>query len=100
MRAGVGVRFGALTVATDGAGHRLSVELILNGIAPTDVRVEVFADALHGADATHVPMLADGLVYRATVPATRPASDYTPRVTVGSALLAGPIEVPLIVWQK
>lgn len=95
-----GVRFGALTVATDGAEHRLSVEVFLNGIAPADVRVELFADGLLGADATRAPMSADGALYRAAVPAARPAWDYTPRITVAPVRFAVPIEAPFILWQK
>jgi starch phosphorylase len=95
-----GVRFGALMVASDGNEHRLSVEVFLNGIAPADVRVELFADGLLGAEVTRVPMSADGACYRAAVPATRPAWDYTPRVTAASVRFAVPIEAPFILWQK
>jgi starch phosphorylase len=95
-----GVRFGALTAETVGPEHRIAVEVFLNGLAPGEARVELFADGQHGGPATCVAMAAEGVLHRATVAASRPAADYTPRVTVVAGLLAGPLEAPWILWQK
>lgn len=95
-----GVRFEALDVATAGGEHRFTVEVFLNGLPPTDVVVELFADGQHDGHVTRVAMAPEGVHYRATVSAARSASVYTPRLTVVSTLFAGPLEAPWILWQK
>jgi starch phosphorylase len=43
---------------------------------------------------------ARGYVYRAPVPATRPATDYTVRVIPHRSGVAVPLEVGRILWQR
>jgi len=40
------------------------------------------------------------LLYTAEVPATRPASDYTPRIVPHHANASVPLEAEQILWQR
>jgi glycogen phosphorylase len=102
-----GFRFGAVTVE-EGAGHRvISVDVFLGDSAPDAVRVELYADGAGGGDAVRQEMVrvqpdrpGGGHVYRATVAADRPASDYTARIIPHFDGLSVPLEAAWITWQK
>jgi starch phosphorylase len=100
--------FGDVRFNTD-AGHRVvEVEIFLNDLDPNAVRVELYADAVNGGDPVRQEMkrvhtLADAsrrCVYHATLPFTRPASDYTVRVIPQRSGVAVPLECAQIVWQR
>ena len=91
------------------ADHQVfEVEVFLNGLDPNTVRVELYADGINGADPVRQEMkcsrpLANasiGCVYRATVPAARPAGDYTARVTLNYDGVEVPLEDARILWQR
>jgi len=102
------LRFADLRVETNKDHQVFEVEIFLNGLDPNTVRVELYADGINGAAPVRVEMkcsrpLADassGCVYRATVPAARPAGDYTARVTPHCDGVAVPLEDPRILWQR
>lgn len=101
------LRFGEVSVATDGAQHAFEVEVYLNGLDPNAVRVELYADGVEGGAAVQQEMLrgqplvgANGYFYRAEVPAARPATDYTPRVIPYYPGAAVPLETAQILWQR
>ncbi len=102
------LRFGDLRVETNADHHVFEVELRLNDLDPNAVRVELYADGINGGDPVRENMtcaqpLADAsrrCVYRATVPATRPARDYTPRVIPQRSDVAVPLESARILWQR
>ncbi|MGH9678364.1 MAG: alpha-glucan family phosphorylase, partial [Candidatus Acidiferrales bacterium] len=79
------LRFGALRVETATGHHSFEVEIFLNGLDPSAVRVELFANGINGGDPAREEMMCAEsqpdstlrCIFRATVPATRPASDYT-----------------------
>ena len=82
------LRFGDVKVETDGEQHVFEVQVYLDDLDPEAVRVELYADGVNG-DTPHrqemscVRPLAGsvgGHVYRASVPAIRPPTDYTARV--------------------
>ena len=85
------LHFGAVRIQTTAQGHAFEVEVALSSLEPECVRVELYADGINDGDAvrhglTRIRRLegAGGVyVYAATVPATRPASDYTPRLLPG-----------------
>jgi starch phosphorylase len=90
------------------AGTLVEVELLVNGLNPNAVRVELFVDAISGGESIRQEMkwtrtLAAELsrcVYQATIPTTRPASQYTARVIPQRARLGGPLEFGRILWQR
>ena len=102
------LRFGDLRVETNADHHVFEVEIFLNDLGKNAVRVELYADAINGGDpvrqemkwARLLPGAPDGCVYHATVPAARPAGDYTARVTPHCDGVAVPLEDARILWQR
>jgi starch phosphorylase len=102
------LRFGDLRVETN-ADHRVfEVEICLSDFDPNAVRVELYADGINGGDpvreemkfAQPLPDASRRCVYRATVPTTRPARDYTARVIPQRSGVAVPLESARILWQR
>jgi len=102
------LHFGEVNVETDPDRHVFEVEVYLNNLDPNAVRVELYADGVNGGDPVRQEMTrvrklagtAGGDVYRATIPATRPAGDYTARVIPHRAGVAVPLESARILWQR
>jgi starch phosphorylase len=95
------LRFGDLRVETNADHHVFEVEIFLNDLDPKAARVELYADGIDGGDPVRVEMkCARGCVYRATVPTTRPAKDYTARVIPQRSGVAVPLESARILWQR
>ena len=101
-------RFGAVRTETPGDTHHVTVELYLGDIDAGAVRVELYADAVgEGPPERHVMARvrklegsANGHEYDVRVPATRPASDYTPRLIPYHPAAAVPLESCEITWQR
>jgi starch phosphorylase len=102
------LRFGELRVETKGDHHEFEVEIFLNDLDPNAVRVELYADGINGGDpvreemkcARPLPDPSRGCIYRATVPAARPARDYTVRMIPQRSGVAVPLESARILWQR
>jgi len=103
-----GVRFGAVSVGTGAGRHRFSVQVLLERLDPKLARVELYADGADGnAPVRHAMKrirklegAPGGYVYSASVPADRPAADYTPRVIPYCPNASVPLEAAFITWQK
>ncbi len=103
------IHFGEFRVRESGAGDLFLVDVYLGDLDPAAVRVELYAEP-QGRDRRPVPMTMDrgdllagakgGYQYHATVPAGRPASDYTPRVVPAHGAAHIPLEANFILWQK
>jgi len=100
------LHFGELKVETRDGHHIFEVELILNDLDPEAVRVELYAEgakenAGQEMERDRAPSgNALGEIYRASVVAARPATDYTARVIPHFAGVAVPLEVNTILWQR
>jgi starch phosphorylase len=100
------LHFGELKVETRDGHHIFEVELILNDLDPEAVRVELYAEgakenAGQEMERDRAPSgNALGEIYRASVVAGRPATDYTARVIPHFAGVAVPLEVNSILWQR
>ena len=101
------LRFGEMKVATDGGNHVFEVQVYLSGLDPNTVRVELYADGVNGGEPVRQEMKrgqqlvgANGAIYSAQVPATRPATDYTARVIPHCSGVAVPLEATRILWQR
>jgi starch phosphorylase len=104
------LRFGEVKVETDKEQHVYEVQLYLGDLDPQAVRVELYADGVNGGPQVRQEMtLALGgqlagaaSVYRysASVPATRPAMDYTARVIPRHTGVVVPLETGQILWQR
>jgi starch phosphorylase len=101
------LRFGPMKVETGGGQHVFEIAVYLNGLGPNTVRVELYADG-EGDGPVRQEMgrigqpagTGDGSIYRAQMPATRPATDYTARAIPRCEGLAVPLEDGRILWQR
>ena len=101
-----GLRFGEVKMKTTGKQHVFDVQVYLDDLDPKFVQVELYADGSNGSgpvrqEMTRVRPLVGathGYLYSATVPAARPAADYTPRVIPSSRGVAVPLEAAHILW--
>ena len=102
------LRFGEMKIETDGKQHVFDVQVYLDDLDPNAVQVELYADGVNGGspvrqEMKRVRQLAGevgGHVYRSTMPAARPATDYTARVIPLHAGVAVPLETAQILWQR
>ncbi len=102
------LRIGDLRVETDADHHVFEVEIFLNDLDQNAARVELYADGIDDGDPVRVemkcagplPNASRGCLHRATVPATRPAKDYTARVIPQHSGVAVPLESARILWQR
>ena len=99
--------FGEMKVSREGEQHAIEVEIHLHGLDANAVRAELYADGNNGGDPvrqemTRVRDLVDasgGGVYRTTVSANRPATDYTARLIPHCDGLSVPLEAGQILWR-
>lgn len=97
------LRFVDVNVTTDKDHHTFEVRLYLNSLPSQAVRVELYAEGETPQEMALERMLPGEThlaVYHAAVPASRPASDYTPRVIPQFPGVATPLESPQILWQR
>jgi starch phosphorylase len=99
--------FGEVKVVSDKGKQVFEVEVYLGSLDPKSVRVELFADGLNGGEPERHQMKsaqqlaeANGYTYRAQMPVTRPATDYTVRVIPQHDGVAVPLEALRILWQR
>jgi starch phosphorylase len=106
------IRFGQPHVETKDGRHFFEVPVYLDDVSADAVKVELYADAAEpdakdGDQPTRLEMQRGhellgsqgGYSYSASVPATRPASDYTPRVVPFKTGAFVPLETDQILWQ-
>jgi len=102
------LHFGEVKVETRGGQHVFEVQIFFNELDPKAVRVELYADGMDGGvpvrqELKHIEQQTETIglhVYRKTIPATRPATDYTPRVIPNFPGVSVPLETNLILWQR
>jgi len=101
------VRFGALEVESQDGRSRFQVEVLPGEVQPDNLRVELYAEPILDSGPVVEPMAAekvegaaDVLQYTAEVDATRPASDYTPRVLPRRPPGLLPLESTQILWRS
>lgn len=102
------VHFGELEVAEAEGRRVLTVPVYLGALAPSDVAVEVYAEAtatqprarLTMSRVRDLPGAVNGAVYEADVPLDRAASDYTPRVIPSHPDALVPLEAAFITWYR
>ncbi len=102
------VRLGEVMRETNAARHRFEVQVYLGDLNPDAVQVELYADGVDGSAPVIEPMTrigplvgaVSGYAYRAEVPASRPAADYTARVIPHCDGVSVPLEADRILWQR
>ena len=103
-----GLRFGQVSVGTAGDEHAFEVQAFLDETDPDAVRLELYADPNGSGSPVRQAMTRErqlvgsvnGYLYTARVPATRPATDYTPRIVPHFPQVPVPLEADQILWQR
>ncbi len=100
--------FGEMKIETFDQEHQFDIQIYFYGLDPDTVQIELFANGLSG-EAPIVQKMTRGAKsedsihgyrYTALVNATRPATDYTPRVIPNLSGVSVPLETALILWQR
>jgi starch phosphorylase len=102
------VRFGEMKLGREDEQYVFEAQVYLDDLAPESVRVELYANGINGAAPVRQEMqrvreltgASGGYVYRASVSADRPATDYTARVIPQFDGIAVPLEAARILWQR
>lgn len=102
------LRFGEVKLDTQGEQHIFELQVYLDSLDPEAVRVALYADGIGGGVPVQIEMqcvrqlvgATSGYAYRASVPAVRPATDYTARLTAHGKGVAVPLEDAHILWQR
>jgi starch phosphorylase len=102
------LRFGEVRLETKGEHHVFEIQIYLDDLDPTMVRIELYATGMNGSADEHVEMkpvrqlvgATNGYAYHAEVPSTRPAMDYTARIIAHRDDVAIPLEDAHILWQQ
>jgi len=94
------LKFGEVRTTTQGDQHHFDVQVFLDGMDPGYFRVQLVA----GSPLVSVEMQPGAnhegwTTFNASVPTTRPAGDYTPRVIARNGDMSIPLEYERILWQ-
>ncbi len=103
------MKFGPLDVRQEGDGWRFDIAVSLGALEPGWINVELYAPPLDSAGPAEcvvmerqerLPGEGNSYHYRAHLPASRSASDYTPRIVPFHRDVRIPAEAGLILWQR
>jgi len=102
------IHFGSVTSSQTENAYHFEIQVYLNELPPEAVSVELYADLTEENDTFCQPLergallagATDAYVYQGTVPASRAASDYTPRVVPAHAEASIPLEMNFIMWYR
>jgi len=102
------LRFGELHVDSSPRSHTVKIAVHLGELRPDLVRVELYADALDGgspfvSEMTRCDSAGPSerwCIFAANVPASRPASDYTPRIVPSHSGAMVPLDDSHILWFR
>ena len=102
------LRFGELYVESFPRSYTVKIAVHLGELRPDLVRVELYADALDGGSpfVSEMTRCDDAgpsefwCIFAANVPASRPASDYTPRIVPSRSAARVPLEDSHILWLR
>ena len=91
------VRFETMRAASCQGMHTFSILVHLGNISPDSVHVELYAE---GDDPMVMKREQSPGLYTLSIPITRPANDYTPRIIPKCPHMHVPLECSYITWQK
>ncbi|HYL37290.1 MAG TPA: alpha-glucan family phosphorylase [Bryobacteraceae bacterium] len=102
------LHFGSLDVRSQGGRHLFDVQVYLDELDAEAVRIQLFADvtAVDGLQIVEMkrgePLVgaSNAHHYAASVPANRPAGDFTPRIVPYHRWASVPLECARILWYK
>jgi starch phosphorylase len=102
------LRFGPTSVEQQGERYLFHVQVFLDDIDPEAVSVELYAEAKKGEDTITQAMnrgervvgATNAFTYSTSLPTSRPAADYTPRLVPRHIGAFVPLEAPFILWHE
>ncbi len=103
------IHFGNVSSKQQAQCHYFEVQVYLDDLPASDVRVELYADPLADDQPPQSHLLSRGArlagstnayLYTGSVAADRPASDYTPRIIAAHPQAVVPLEAELILWHR
>jgi len=101
------LHFGRLDVQSEGDDYTVTVTVYLDELDPKAVQVQLYADPqgnggseIHVMEVVEAAGTANSYLYRARIPARRPAEHYTPRIIPFFDGVAVPLEARQILWYK
>jgi glycogen phosphorylase len=102
------LRFGSATVEQKGDQLNFQAQVFLDELDPAAVSVELYSEGPNGgAPVLHVMTRGEHLIgsesgynYGAQIPATLPATDYTPRLVGRHQEASVPLEASFILWHE
>jgi starch phosphorylase len=102
------VRFGRVNVCEADENWQFEIQAYLGDLCADSIAVQLFADAVEGAEPTCVTMhrvgpirgAVGGYIYQATVPASRPAEHFTPRIVPNHVEAFVPLEATCSTWHR
>jgi starch phosphorylase len=102
------VRFGSLCIETHDGLQSFRIEVFPGDLNTNELKVQLYADPAREGGPDLETMTAckacvapsGALIYCAEIPATRSASDYTPRIVPRHANAFVPLEASEILWQR
>jgi starch phosphorylase len=102
------LHFGEVKVKINNEHLLFQAQIYLGDLEPDAVRVEIYANGLNGEGSFCQEMqrvrqpagVTNGYEYMASVPATRPAGDYTARIIPYHDGVVVPLETAEILWQR
>jgi starch phosphorylase len=101
------VRFGSAALEHKDGQYLFQVQVFLNELDPDAVSAELYAEEKDGTAVLRQSMQRgerlvgseNGFMYTATIPATRPAADFTPRLVPQHSGALVPLEASFILWH-
>lgn len=107
------LKFGDVRIQTRDDEHWFEADVYLDGLDPDFVRIELYADGIDGDGSTRQEMIrvespagemplpeTNWASFGTSVPANRPATDFTVRAVPNNPNVALPLELNLIHWQR
>ena len=102
------VRFGTVDIKTHDDRHFFDVKIFPGGVDLAGLRVQLYANSSATGRAVieemfpygNVPDSDGGQIYAASVSASRPAGEYTPRIIPHHPGALVPLEASQILWQR
>lgn len=102
------LRFVSVKYATNDNRHEFEVQVYLDDIDSNSVKVELYADPIDDQGSVEVTMKRirqlEGdpctCIYQASVPASRSADSYTPRIIPCFPNVSIPLEANQILWER
>ena len=102
------IHFGSVASQQVDEYHQFQVQVYLDELRTEAVQVELYADATETNDSVSQPLQRGDLlsgsnnayIYQGSVPANRPAADYTPRIVPVHTEASVPLEANFILWYR